>query len=156
LTDFTRRSNTFSEIQFDFRVHMLPLPKNIFGNVKKTWPKFLHLHIHNLSTFVQFRQKSISFVVYVKKTKNCNVKCLIFNIKFCFFTHATWYLICRATTLWACSTRRCTCKLFVLIFWHFKICQICISKYWKHMLPRVKTSLPYLLCYQFSITKSVL
>jgi hypothetical protein len=59
----------YTEIQFGSRVHMLPLLKKHISNVKKNWPKFLHVNVHNISAFVKFRRKLICFVVYVKKTK---------------------------------------------------------------------------------------
>jgi hypothetical protein len=43
--------------------------KIIFWVVKKFWQKILHVHQHNICAFVKFHEKSIFFVVYVKKRK---------------------------------------------------------------------------------------
>jgi hypothetical protein len=82
-----------------------PYPKYIFRNVKNIWPKFLYLHIHNLSRFEKISQTSILLVVY-KKYKNCHVKYLIFSTKFCLFTYVTRHVARKLCEHVACEDVR--------------------------------------------------
>jgi hypothetical protein len=102
-------------------------------------------------TYSQFKHickvspKTDTFCGLCKKTK-----IVMWNVLFLapFFLHTPDNTsICHAMTLWACSTWRCTCEFFVSFFWHFKTCQICVSKYMKHMLTGAKTLLPCISAY---------
>jgi hypothetical protein len=73
-----------AEIQFGSRVHMLPLPKNHILKCRKKLAKNLHVHIHNICSFVKFHEKPIFFVVYVKKRKLILWKALFLVLCFIF------------------------------------------------------------------------
>jgi hypothetical protein len=65
-----------------------PSTQKTYFEILKKLTKNFTLHIHNLSVFVMFCQKDM-FCGLCKKEKNSHVKCLIFSIKFIFFTHVT-------------------------------------------------------------------
>jgi hypothetical protein len=77
----------------------------------------------------QVPQKTNIFCGLCKKEKIYIVKSNIFCTEICLFY--TRHIINRffyETTLWPCSTWRCTYKIFVSIFLKFKICVTCIFK----------------------------
>jgi hypothetical protein len=135
-----KESQIISEIQFGSRVHMLHLPKKHISKCHKNLINIFAFTYSQSNDLVKFCRKLIHFVIYVKKKIKIiiwNALFLASNLSFLHTPHDT--STCRATTLWACSTWRYTCKVFVSIFWHFKIYQICVSKYREHMLPGAKT-----------------
>jgi hypothetical protein len=94
----------------------------------------LHLHIHNLNAFVKFRRKQIRFVVYVRKTKVVMWNALFLHQIFSFYTRR--FFVQRLCGHEAYEDVRA--NFLFQFFWHFKICQICISKYREHMLQEPK------------------
>jgi hypothetical protein len=66
-------------------------PKNIFLNFncqKISTTKNSYVHIDNLCAFVQFREKTIFFMIDVKKTKHVPQKALFLPPNFVFFSTA--------------------------------------------------------------------
>jgi hypothetical protein len=99
--------------------------KNIFKNVKKIWPKVLHLHPQS-KCVCKVSPKIDTFYGLYKKYKNWHVKYFIFSTKICLFNirHMTNRFIVKRHV--ACED---VCADFLFqFFWHFEICQIYISK----------------------------
>jgi hypothetical protein len=131
-------------------------PRCIWSLYKKTYSKVSNCFDKKMYISIiyvclsSFTKKN---VIYVKKEKIYLVISLFLTPN-CLFTRATQKSICHETTLWACSTWRCTCQFFASIFltfqnmsnMHFKIkgayaimCQNITLVYWTCHYP-----VPYL------------
>jgi hypothetical protein len=128
-----------AEIQFGSRVHMLPLPKNHILKCRKKLAKNLHVHIHNICSFVKFHEKPIFFVVYVKKRKLILWKALFLVLCFIFLhTSHDKSQLCKGV-----AREDVHANFLFHFFLKFKICVRCISKWREHMLLCFKTPLPH-------------
>jgi hypothetical protein len=94
----------------------------------------LHLHIHNLSAFVKFHQKSICFVVCVKKIKTIMRNALFLELKFMFLhtLHDTPFFMQRFCGHIAREDVCVKILFYFLIFWnilnmYFKIYRVYAS-----------------------------
>ena len=127
---YSERTKTMHEtVRFGTWEHILPPLGKTFWKCKKFWTKIWRVHLDVLCAHNKFRAKMIFFVICVKKTKKCLVKSLLLRSKFVFFY--TRHNKCRFSLKRLCEHIGCrdACtKLFVQIFWSFKIFLKCIFK----------------------------
>jgi hypothetical protein len=77
------------EIQFGYRVHMLPLFKrHILEHQRNMIKKIASTYLQS-KRVCKVSSKINTLCGLCKKDKNCHVKCHIFSTKFCLFGNAT-------------------------------------------------------------------
>jgi hypothetical protein len=101
--------------------------------------------ICNLSAFVKFHRKLTLFMVYIKRLKKLSCEIPYFQHQFFSFLHTRHdTLICRETTLWTCSTWRCTFG-FLFRFFYIKKFVKYIFQNKESISPRSQNTTPFLL-----------